>query len=257
MTETSASNSQRTRHAPGVIDGEAVVVARRQVIKSPRDRAAAAPIIPPAAEPDMPLSAHAAYVFERRQHPMPRAPLSVRRHPQADLLFQPQSPQRFAPPTRIDGVSLFLKDKSGAIPRNGRIAGLGALALSILIPAILFFSPQGPVSSAMAGVQAGGFRVAGLNAKIVPRGQGAVLSVEGTIHNATSRAGFAPPLRIALKSDGGIIQTRMLTTGAKSLAAGGALSFRSTVAVPAGARGAVSVDFINETRIDAIGPSPR
>ena len=257
MTQTTASTAQRARSTSMVIDGEAVTVARRQGAKNFGDKSASAPIFPPPAEPDIPLSSHTAYVFERRQHPMPRAPLPTRRHPATDLLFQPQPTLRFAPPTRVDGVSLFLKDTSGAIPRNGRIAGFGALALSILLPAFLLLSPQGPVNSAMAGVQAGGFRVAGLHVKILPRGDGAVLSVEGTVHNATGREAIAPPLRIALKSSDGVIRTRMLSTSTKSIASGAALTFRSTVAVPVGARGDVSVDFVNDTRIDSVGPSPR
>jgi hypothetical protein len=257
MTETSASATARARRpAPArTIDGEAVVLSRRHGVKSPC--AATAPIFPAADEPDTAPAAHTTYVFERRQHPMARAPLAARRYPESDLLFQPQPSQRFAPPTRVDGLSLFLKDTAGALPRSGRMAGLGAMVLSVLLPAILFFAPDGPVGSAVAGVQGGGFRVAGLSARIVARGDGAVLSVEGTIHNAAPHATRVPPLRIALKSANGVTQTRMLDTTTASLAAGGSLSFRSSVAVPAGSRGDVSVDFINNVRFDATGPSPR
>ncbi|GGD32554.1 hypothetical protein [Aureimonas glaciei] len=257
MTETSASTTTHaTRPASTrIIDGEAVVLSRRHGVKSPE--AAAAPIFPPVDEPETAPVTDTAYIFERRQHPMARAPLPARRYPEADLLFQPQPTQRFAPPTRVDGLSLFLKDTAGAMPRSGRMAGLGAMALSILLPAILFLAPEGPVGSAMAGVQSGGFRVAGLSARIVARGDGAVLAVEGTIHNAAARATRVPPLRIALKSANGVTQTRMLATSATSLAAGGSLTFHSAVAVPAGSRGDVSVDFIDDVRFDATGPSPR
>jgi hypothetical protein len=257
MTETSASTAKHlARPAPSrIIDGEAVVLSRRQGVKS--TAAETAPFLPPADEPDMPPVGQTAYVFERRQHPMARAPLPARRYPEADLLFQPQPTQRFAPPTRVDGLSLFLKDTTGTLPRSGRIAGLGAMALSILLPALFFFSPDGPVGSAMAGVQAGGFRVAGLSANIQARGDGAVLAVEGTIYNGAAHATPVPPLRIALKSANGVTQTRMLATSATSLAAGGSLTFRSAVAVPAGSHGDVSVDFISHARFDATGPSPR
>lgn len=230
MTGTSASSTAYAKRPAALmtIDCDAVVLSRRQGVKSAE--AGPAPMIPAADEPDMGLATHTAYIFERRQHPMARAPLPARRHPETDLLFQPQPVQRFAPPTRLDGLSLFLKDTTGALPRSGRIAGLGAMALSILLPALLFLAPDGPVGTAMAGVQAGGFRVAGLNANIVARGDGAVLAVEGTIHNGAAHATPIPPLRIALKSAGGVTQTRMLAVSAASLAAGGSLTFRSAVA---------------------------
>ncbi|BDA86144.1 hypothetical protein Sa4125_36860 [Aureimonas sp. SA4125] len=257
MTETSASTA--TRHAwprsSKVIDGEAVVVAARQGVKSASAKAAAAPMAPPEAEPDARLSIRLAPAFERPQHPMARGAGPARRRPDLDLLFQP--PQEFAPPTRASGLTLFLKDTGGSVPRNGRIAGLGALSLALLLPAVLFLFPEEAVGSAVAGVQAGGFRVAELSARIVPRGDAAVLSVEGRIQNSAAKAGFVPALRIALKSADGVTQTRMLAPGTKKLASGGALLFRSTVAVPAGSRGDVSVDFIGDVRIDAVGPSPR
>ncbi|MBC8129593.1 MAG: hypothetical protein H7Y08_04640 [Rhizobiaceae bacterium] len=251
--EGTAPSALQRRSAGIVIDGEAVVVARVQRMKSAVERAASAPVIfasddpaPLARVPDVGAAGRASAdegsVFGRRGSSPSRG------GGDHDLFFQraPRGARRAALRSRSDSLSIFLRDTAGSIPAGGRLAGLGLLVLSLIIPAAMLIGMDAAVPArASAGASQVGFVIENLEAGISPRGRGEVLQVEGAVRNVSGEDAPLPPLRIALLDAAGTTTLRALGIGSRTLANGETLRFHSAVAVPVGTEGDVSVAFVD------------
>lgn len=235
MTQPTGSQSTHSRRRSGgirVIEGEAVVVARRAGA--------------PGGLPDAPTPPESQATPCGRK----RTVLPMRRPaPAPDLVFQTRA---FAGPG-LSGGGSGGRAVFRAAPGRGGIAGAALLALAVLLPAAILLSRDEPVAITSVVEAKDGFVLAELGAAIRPRRGGEVLEVEGLIRNASNADAPVPRLQIALAGDDGTIRIRPLATGMGRLAAGSALRFHSAVAVAVGTTGDLSVGFVADAT-DAANP---
>lgn len=209
----------RVRDTGLVIEGEAVVLARRALPRPMR------PVVPEE-------QASAGETF-------PAAHLHRRRRAAPDLIFQGDVPAGWALQAG-EGRASLLRQAAG---RRRVVAAAGALLAALLLPAAVLGGPDASGDAGRLG-EAADFVVSEVDARILPRGQGAVLSVDALVRNVSAAAAPLPPVRLALVGNDGATWARPLASDRLTLAAGAALRFHSALAVPAGTDGAVSVDLV-------------
>lgn len=240
--------SRRARPAL-VIDGDATVVSRKA---APRR---AQPNRDPAAEAAMPFAMHEDTqprpAFGRR--PAGKRPFAP------DLVFQgaawsASEPGTAKAPRR--GLSLFTDAADFAAPRERRMAGLAVVLAVLALPVLVLSVPIAPAEATPGAGRLSARPVASASpviaslvidevvTSIVPRGTGAVLSVEGRIRNRSGHAAPVPPVRIALAQAMGGPWSKSLVPAVASLPAGHSLRFHSAVAIAKDARGTVEVGFL-------------
>ena len=235
---------RKTAQAQLVIDGTVTAVARRPLQKSQAARAAAGEALRlthVAPERDEPTAAEiAARAFGRHRRAAGPGSGSATRRP--DLVFPGDRDRHFQPRLRPDAASTSPVDARRRIRNAAMVAALFLLGF-LAIPVFLVATPESPAAAPYVATSASGLTIEDVKAGLAPRGDGAVLSVSGTISNPTRANATIPPLRIALANAEGDVLARPLATTVGRLAAGSSIRFLSTLAVPSGLSGDVSVRF--------------
>lgn len=219
-----------------VIDGEATVVSRKSTHR------------PAETAPDPIADASAAMPFDLHPKAEARATFgrrsSGRRRSAPDLVFQGDAWKALEPaaakPARR-GLSVFSDAARLGAPRDRRMAGLAAVAALLALPLLILSAPIAP-AEATPGAEP--FVVDEVVSSIVPRGSGAVLTVEARIRNVSGALAAVPPVRIALVEAEGRLRTKSLLPGVAALAAGRSVRFHSTIAVAKDTEGGIEVGFL-------------
>ena len=257
-----------TRSIPTIIDGVAEVTERRPLDKSAAARAAAH-CEDHADEPFWAAGEADARSrgFGRRTEsyftdagPFGRTArglttLVARRHEnESDLLWQALDLSRHArlkPPAELVGLEAPLPHVQRSIglrARNAALVAGGFLFGLLAIPVFLLSSSAAPVAAPIADVavmggETGDLVLERVTASLLPRGDGKVLSVEGTVRNVAGRNAIVPPLRIALSREGSVVGERPLSIGVKRLSSGQSAHFVSRIAVASATSGKIAIGF--------------
>ncbi|MEC5292210.1 hypothetical protein VSX64_15855 [Aurantimonas sp. C2-6-R+9] len=161
-----------------------------------------------------------------------------------DLFSQAFAPSHFVSPAPSEAAERSILARARAMRfRNAALVVSGFLIGLFAVPALLLSTPRSPIAAPLADSSLSGLLLRDIEANIAPRGDGAVLSVAGIVANETATAALLPPLRIVLTGPGGDLLTKPLRAGIERLAPGQSVRFVSTLAVPAGMAGDVSVRF--------------
>lgn len=241
--------ARRRRGVDLVIEGEAVVLTRRSDGCAVRQADGRVASCEPEARDAGPFVMREPEPLRYRRD-MPRIAKPARRPAASDLIFQgPAFAGRFAgkaAAARRTGLAKFL----GISPagKSGRILAGAVLIMAIVLPAALLGMPgKLPAGPGASGTSAD-FAISEIDARILARGGGDVLSVDALVRNVSAKAAFVPPVRLAFAADDGASWTKPFGAADRTLAAGAALRFHSAVAVPPGVRGDVSVDLMRLPR---------
>ena len=278
-----APGFDRSRRGPmlpaaTIIEGVAEVTERRLIEKSAAARAAAHPerIIE---EPNWAAGESDARTrgFGRRTESYfadagrfgrtsrSRTTLVSRRHEdESDLLWQALDLSRHArlrpsaEPVGLEAALRPIERSIGFRARRTAILAGGFLAGLLAIPVFLLSSSQAPIAAPIADVaiMGGGFGdlvLEDVSASFVPRGDGKVLSVEGTVRNGARKAAIVPPLRIALSDADSVVGERPLSIGLQRLEAGTSVHFVSHVAVSSETDGKMAIGFRANSQAPASG----
>ncbi len=244
--------SGKTAHAGPLIDGTAEVTTRRTLQKSAAEIEAArrALMIEPGdAEP---TPARAFFGQRDTRASGGETGFSGPRNAAPDLFSQAFAPSHFVSPAASEAEDRSILTRARAVRlRNGALIVGGFLIGLLAVPALLLSTPQSPIAAPLADSSLSGLLLRDIEANIAPRGDGAVLSVAGTVANETTASALLPPLRIVLTGPGGDLLTKPLRAGVERLAPGQSVRFVSALAVRAGSAGDVSVRFD-----DAAKPRP-
>ncbi len=194
-----------------------------------------------------------------------RTTLTPRRHEnESDLLWQALDLSRHArvepsaEPVGLEAALPHIHRRIGLRARNAALVAGGFLAGLLAIPVFLLSSSVAPVAApipdvAILGGAAGDLVLERVTASLVPRGEGKVLSVEGTVRNAALQDTIVPPLRIALSNGDSVVGERPLSIGVVRLTAGQSVHFVSRVAVSSASSGDIAIGFqANETTLATI-----
>ena len=261
----SARNTARSN--PTIIDGVAEVTERRRLDKSAAARAAALGEY----QTDEPFWAAGeadarSRGFGRRTESFfanagpfgrtarDRTALVARRHENdSDLLWQALDLSRHAlkpnaEPIGLEAALPQIQRNIGLKARNAALIAGGFLFGLLAIPVVLLSSSAAPVTApisnvAVMGNDAGDLVLERVVASLVPRGQGKVLSVEGTVRNVAEQDALVPLLHIALAREGSVIGERPLSIGVKRLSSGQSAHFVSRIAVASATSGEIAIGF--------------
>ncbi|KQT53965.1 hypothetical protein ASG62_12115 [Aureimonas sp. Leaf427] len=225
-----------------VIDGEATIVSRRARAAEPvaGDGAEARPEVPvePRPQVDEALDARLRYKAANQRSSSP------------DLVFQHarrgmQARAEGAASRR--GLDIFTDAaRPGGARRNRRLAGLAAIVALLSLPVFVLSAPIAPAEATpgLGGPVIAPLVIDQIATSIVPRGAGAVLTVDARIRNVSGAVAAIAPVRITLVEPDGGHRSKSLVPGVSTLGAGRSVRFHSTVAVAKDTRGAVEVGFV-------------
>lgn len=181
------------------------------------------------------------------------APVPRRREDDSDLLWQALDLSRHArlkpaaEPVGLQAALPRIQRSIGSKARNAALVAGGFLVGLLAIPVFLLSSSAAPVAAPIPGIAVMGDRsdlvLERVTASLLPRGEGKVLSVEGTVRNVAARNAIVPPLRIALSDAGSIVGERPLSIGVRHLTTGQSVHFVSRIAVPSATTGRIAIGF--------------
>lgn len=243
-TSAGRRNALSGKIAGPLIDGTAEVTTRRTLQKSAAEIAAAR--LGLTIEPDHAEPSPAREFFGQRDTRAfgGETGFASPRDTAPDLFSQAFAPSHFVSPAASRAAERSILTRARAMRlRNAALVVGGFLIGLLAVPALLLSTPQSPIAAPLADSSRSGLLLRDIEANIAPRGDGAVLSVAGTVANDTTVSALLPPLRIVLTGPGGDLLTKPLRAGVERLAPGQSVRFVSALAVPAGIAGDVSVRF--------------
>ncbi|MCB8837234.1 hypothetical protein [Aurantimonas sp. VKM B-3413] len=222
-----------------VIDGVAEVTSRSSRVKSREEKAAAFAAFQQHEPQETP-------VFGRRRSAQQAGAGSSRRQrpENRDLLWQAQAAAAGVGPSPDPAAprNAAKTKPSPRMPLGQAALAAGAFALGLaLIPSFLVALPQSPVAATSLTDPGSAVAIRNVEASLTTRGDGAVLSVAGTIVNETAVPMLVPPLRIAFRHFDGKIETKPFRPDVDRLDPHQSVGFVSLIAVPEGTKGEVSV----------------
>ncbi|WP_206453003.1 hypothetical protein [Aurantimonas marina] len=236
--------SLKSFHTGPLIDGTAEVTTRRTLPKSAAEIEAVRRGL--MIEPDPAEHSPARAFFGQRAPGAFGAEtgFSGQRNAGPDLFSQAFAPSHFTASTAHDATERSILARGGAARlRNGALIAGGFLVGLLAVPALLLSTPQSPIAAPLSDPSLSGLLIRDVDANVAPRGDGAVLSVAGTVANDTKMSALLPPLRIVLTGPEGDLLSKPVRTAVERLAPGRAVRFVSAMAVPVGLSGDVSVRF--------------
>lgn len=233
-----------TRRAPRrviTIDGEAEIVGRQAL---PRHASTLRQIAhEPTASEAMPASG--ARPFGRRASGHGHGSFPDAAAAERDLLRQAFLLSRHASrPAQEAPTRSSLAARARRLSPGRAVLVVGGFLVGLLAaPVLLLSMPDSPVAAPYAATSASGLVLRNVDASVVPRGSGAVLSVAGVIANDTAGPLTVPTLRIALTDAGGITRSKPLNAQISALPAGQSVRFLSALAVAGDTAGDIRVEF--------------
>ncbi|MEX6506928.1 hypothetical protein [Jiella sp. M17.18] len=244
-----APRSRAGARAPFVIDGEAEVTGRTPRHKTAAERQAALerPAFTAFSQSAEAEAAVPYRPFGRRKTEQPGAATpggpAARRPQSRDLIWQAmaaaQGPGSSDGPE--DGAATVAAKRRVISPAQALLAA-GAFILGLaLIPTFLLSFPSPSIAARALDTPGSAIKVENVSASTEPRGESAVLSVEGTISNASDSATSAPLLRIAFRHPDGTVHEKPFIPAVALIGPHESIGFVSRIAVPAGTTGDISV----------------
>ncbi|MCP3053770.1 hypothetical protein [Aurantimonas marianensis] len=231
-------------HTGPLIDGTAEVTTRRTLRKSAAELEAARRAVMLEPEDAEPAAARAHFGQRATRLSESETGFSGQRNAAPDLFSPAFALSRHAASRAPDATERSILTRAGAARlRNAVLVVCGFLIGLLAVPALLLSTPRSPIAAPLSNSSLSGLLIRDVEANIAPRGDGAVLSVVGTLANDTTASALLPPLRIVLTGPGGDLLTKPLRAGVERLAPGQSVRFVSAVAVSAGIAGDVSVRF--------------